>query len=165
VESPNSGIPFYASQLECAPYYHDWSALNPPVPPILHVTGSAVVPSSIYEVENVAASCMGNEVNCMAVSTPLTISTTRWGDVWEPYNPPDGSVQPDITDVSKLVDKFRNAIGAPIKARGIQAGQPGDAFGEVTMPVMAVDFGFSHISACVDAFRGVPYPYTIRACP
>ena len=55
--------------------------------------------------------------------------------------------------------------GAPIKARALLAGEPGNIFGEITPPVLNVDFGFSHISACVDAFRGVPYPYSIASCP
>jgi hypothetical protein len=92
------------------------------------------------------------------------VSTTRWGDVRAPYNPPDPSIQPDISDVSSLVDKFRSAPNAPIKARALLAGEPGNLFGEITPAVLNVDFGFSHISACVDAFRGVPYPYTIRTC-
>ena len=160
VESGANPVPFYAARLQCTPYYQDWTTVG-----LLHVTGSAITPSSVYEVENLAASCMGNEADCTAVSAPLSISTTRWGDVRTPYNPPDPSVQPDISDVSALVDKFRNAPGSPIKARGILAGAPGNIFGEVTHEVLNVDFGFSHISACVDAFRGVPYPYTISACP
>ena len=40
------------------------------------------------------------------------------------------------------------------------AGEPGNPFGEITPAVLNVAFGFSHISACVDAFRSVPYPYT-----
>jgi hypothetical protein len=160
MESSASGIPFFASQLQCDPYYQDWSTVG-----LLHVTGSAITPSSIYEVEHLGASCEGAEAGCAAVAAPLAISTTRWGDVRTPYNPPDPSVQPDISDVSSLVDKFRNAPGAPIKARGFLAGAPGNPFGEITPAVLGVDFGFSHISACVDAFRGVPYPYTISACP
>ena len=160
VESDATAIPFYASRLQCAPHYQDWSTVG-----LLHVTGSAITPSSSYGVEHLAASCQGNEAGCAAVAAPLNIATTRWGDVRNPYNPPDGSVQPDISDVSALVDKFRSAPGAPIKARGILAGAPGNPFGEVTHEVLDVDFGFSHISACVDAFRGVPYPYTISTCP
>jgi hypothetical protein len=160
VESGASGIPFYASRLQCTPHYQDWSTVG-----LLHVTGSAIAPSSSYGVENLAASCQGSEASCAAVSAPLSIATTRWGDVRTPYNPPDGSVQPDISDVSALVDKFRNAPGAPIKARALLAGEPGNNFGEITHAVLNVDFGFSHISACVDAFRGVPYPYTMSACP
>ena len=160
VESGASGIPFYASRLQCTAHYQDWSTVG-----LLHVTGSAITPSSQYDVENLAASCLGAESSCAAVSAPLSIVTTRWGDVRTPYNPPDPSVQPDISDVSSLVDKFRNAAGAPIKARGLLSGAPGNAFGEITHEVLNVDFGFSHISACVDAYRGAPYPYTISACP
>ena len=160
VESSASGVPFHAAHLQCAPHYQDWSTVG-----LLHVTGSAITPSSSYGVENVSVACQGSEANCTAVSAPLSIATTRWGDVRAPYNPPDPSVQPDISDVSALVDKFRGAPGAPIKARGLLAGAPGNPFGEITLAVLNVDFGFSHISACVDAFRGVPYPYTIATCP
>lgn len=160
VESASSGTPFLASQLQCTPHYQDWSTVG-----LLHVTGSAIVPSSIYAVEHLAASCAGAEAGCAAVSTPLTIVTTRWGDVETPYNPPSPTVQPDVTDIGALVNKFRSASGAPIKARASLAGAPGNTFGEITHEVLNVDFGFSHISACVDAFRGVPYPYAIKACP
>ena len=155
VESASSGTPFYASVLQCTPHYRDWSTVG-----LLHVTGSAIVPSSMYEVENVAAICSGIEANCTAVSAPLVIGTTRWGDVETPYNPPAPSTQPDLGDVSALVNKFRNAPGAPIKARALLVG--GDAFGAIDI---ATEFSFIHIAACVDAFRGRPYPHTIEACP
>ena len=132
---------------------------------LLHVTGSAIVPSSVYEIENVAANCAADEENCAVVSPPVIVTTARWGDVISPYNPPSGSVQPDVTDVSTLVDKFRGLVGAITKARALQAGEPGNVFGEITPAVVSVEFGFSHIATCVDAYRGVPYPYTISACP
>ncbi len=128
---------------------------------LVHVTGSAIVPSSIYEVENVAASCAGVESSCTAVSAPLQITTTRWGDVEVPYNPPSATVQPDVGDIGALVNKFRSAPGAPIKARALLAGD--DAFGNIA--TLGVDLGFGHIAACVDAFRGRPYPFMIEACP
>lgn len=156
VESSSTGTPFYASVLQCAPHYQDWSTVG-----LLHVTGSAIVPSSIYDVENVAASCAGVEASCTAVSAPLSISTTRWADVEQPYNPPATSDQPDTGDISALVNKFKSAAGAPIKARGLIAGN--DAFGNIT--TLNVDLGFGHISACVNAFRGAAYPYTIASCP
>jgi hypothetical protein len=158
--SSSNATPFYASTLQCTPHYQDWSTVG-----LLHILGSAVVPSSSYEVRIAAASCQGIEDRCTALSAPLTVVTTRWGDVETPYNPPSATVQPDVTDISALVNKFRNATGAPIKARALLAGAPGNVFGEITPEVLNVDFGFSHISACVDAFRGVPYPYTIQACP
>lgn len=158
MESTTLLIPFYASQLQCTPHYQDWGTVG-----LLHVTGSAIVPSSYYEVVAVDASCAGNETGCTAVSEPLIIKTTRWGDVEEEYNPPATTVQPDFTDISELVTKFRNSP-AP-KARLLLAGLSGDPYGEITHQVLNVDVNFSHISACVNAFRGVPYPYIIRACP
>lgn len=166
VESPNSGIPFQAASLQCAPHYQNWSTVG-----LLHVTGSGIVPSSVYRAEMVSGACMGLETTpaCLSggsmVSPQTEFRTTRWGDVEGPYNPPSVTVQPDVGDIGALVNKFRNAIGAPIKARAILAGAAGNPFGEVTPPVLAVDLSFSHISLCVDAFRGVPYPYTISSCP
>jgi hypothetical protein len=160
VESTSTSVPFFASNLQCTPHYQDWSAIE-----YLHVTGSAITPSSLYDIQYVPASCMGSEDTCAEITAPFTLATTRWGDVVVAFNPSDPSVQPDISDVSALVDKFRSAPSAPIKARGLLAGEPGNPFGEITDDVLSQDFGFSHISSCVDAFRGVPYPYTIEGCP
>jgi hypothetical protein len=106
---------------------------------------------------------MGHEATCTRVSAPLTILTTRWGDVQAPYSPPSPTAQPDVADIAALVGKFRSLPGAPIKARALLAGE--DAFGKITATTLNVDLNFSHIAACVDAFRGKPYPYTIQACP
>jgi hypothetical protein len=154
-ESTANPTPFYAASLQCTPHYQDWGTVG-----LVHVTGSAIVPSSIYDVENVAASCQGNEASCAAVSAPLSISTTRWGDVEVPYNPPSPTVQPDLGDVGALVNKFRSAPGAPIKARALQAGD--DAFGNIN--TINLDLGFGHIAArgCVSR---KPYPHTIQSCP
>jgi len=154
-ETNSNPATFFAAHLQCTPHYQDWSTVG-----LLHVTGSAITPSSLYEVENVAASCMGVEIGCTAVSAPLEIGTTRWGDVETPYNPPSLTVQPDLADVSALVNKFRNSPGAPIKARALLVG--GDAFGVIDI---ATEFSFIHIAGCVDAFRGRPYPHTIEECP
>jgi len=98
------------------------------------------------------------------VSGQLQIRTTRWGDMRSPYNPPDPSVQPDISDVAALVDKFRNAPGSPIKARAILVSGTSNPWGDMSNGVLQVDLGFSQISACVDAFRGLPYPYKMGKC-
>jgi hypothetical protein len=156
VESSANPVPFHAASLQCTPYYQDWSTIG-----LLHVTGSAITPSSEYEVENLAASCMGHETSCVAVSARLWGGTTRWGDVETPYNPPSTTTQPDLGDVGALVNKFRSAPDAPIKARALLAGD--DAFGNIN--TINLDLGFGHIAACVDAFRGKPYPHTIAACP
>ena len=153
VESASSGTPFYASQLQCMPEYRDWSTVG-----LLHVTGEAIMPSSTYQVENLAASCAGNEASCPAVSAALEVKTTRWGDVETPYNPPATDPQPDTSDISALVNKFKSAPGAPIKARALLFG---DSRGRIDI---APDFSFSHISMCVDAFKGSPYPYKPGKC-
>lgn len=160
-ESTEAGASFRASFLQCTPHYQEWGTVG-----LLHVTGSAIVPSSVYAAEMLANACAGVETTpqCSSggslVSTPLQIGTTRWGDVETPYNPPSATIQPDLADVSALVNKFRNAPGAPIKARALLIGI--DAAGTVDI---ATEFSFIHIAGCLDAFRGRPYPHTIQACP
>ena len=150
VESVSSGTLFYASKLQCAPHYQDWSTVG-----LLHVTGSEIVPSSSYEVENLAANCAGNEGGCSAVSVPLQIATTRWGDVVSAFQlPTPPATQPDFTDIGAMVNKFKSAPGAPIKARAMLAG-----YGLRGLINITPDLGFGHISACVDAFKGLPYWY------
>jgi len=73
-----------------------------------------------------------------------------------PFNPPSPDPQPDTADISALVNKFKSTIGAPIKARALLVDP---------VPDMESDLGFAHISACVDAFKGLPYPHTIASCP
>ena len=156
VESTANSTPLVAASLQCTPHYQDWSTIG-----MLHVTGSAIVPSSLYEVANVGSSCAGVEGNCTAVSIPISLTTTRWADVEVPYNPPSETAQPDVGDISALVAKFRSAPTSPIKARALIAGD--DASGNIAS--LSVDLGFTHIAACVDAFRGKPYPYTVTSCP
>ena len=145
IESTASGVLFWASKLQCEPYYRDWSTLG-----VLHVTGAEIIPSSYYDVQTVSQVCIGAEVGCADVSNALRIDTTRWGDVEIPYNPPSPTTQPDVGDIAALVNKFRSAAGAPIKARALLAGQ---------VPDLVLDLSFAHIAACVDAFRGNPYVY------
>ena len=147
VESSSSTETFHAASLQCAPYFMDWSTVG-----TLHVTGPEVVPSSVYEVWTLLDGCdSAVESN---FSSSISINTARWGDVEEPFNPPAVSAQPDFEDIAGLVDKFRSAAGAPIKARALLAGS--DASGNINL---APDLSFAHISACVDAFRGKAYPY------
>ncbi len=161
VESVSSGVPFMASKLQCAPYYQDWTTIS-----LLHVTGEAIVPSSSYDVENLAAACMGLETTapCLSgganVSAPMPIATGRWGDVVTTFQLPTPPVtQPDFNDIGALVNKFKSALGAPIKARAMLAGE-----GARGLINLTPDLGFGHISACVDAFKGLPYPYKVGKC-
>jgi hypothetical protein len=162
-ESSASDATYRASIFSCVPHYRDWSHQG-----LLHVTGSAITPSSIYHVENVAALCQGVEESpaCLSggqnVSSQLEIRTTRWGDVTAAYNPPANTAQPDVTDIAALVSKFRSMPDAPIKARALLSGY--DSFGAFNESVLSLDTNFSHIAACVDAYRGRPYPAKMGRC-
>ena len=162
-ESSSFPVQFKASFARCQPHYQDWSTVG-----LLHVTGSATPPSSIFHVENVDGVCQGveNTVDCQSgginVSSQLEVRTSRWGDVDLPFNPPPGSRQPDVGDTAALIKKFRNAQGSVIKARALIAAQ--DAFGVINTSTITNDLGFSPIAAVVDAFRGNPYPYKMGKC-
>jgi hypothetical protein len=153
IESTAQPIPFYASFLQCTPHYRNWSTVG-----LLHVSGTEVVPSSLYDVQTFAASCQGNEAACTAISAVVQFATTRWGDVEAPYQPPDPTQQPNVADISALVNKFKSALGAPIKVRALLTPS-------LLTSQMGVDVAFNQISACVDAFKGTPYPFSPTACP
>lgn len=147
VESTSSQVPFNAAYLQCTPHYADWGAIG-----LLHVFGAEIVPSSIYEVQAVIEGCP--IASTLAYSSAFQVVTGRWGDLEIPFNPPANSQQPDVGDISALVNKFRSSSGAPTKARSIMAG---------VIPDLDVDLDFGHVSACVDSFRGLGFPYPVPA--
>ncbi len=151
VESVANPSTFWASTLQCTPHYMDWSTVGP-----IHIVGSEVVPSSTLSVRTFGLNCMNLEPTCTNVSTPLEISTARWGDVQIPFAVPGGPTQPDLGDAAALVDKFKNQPAALSKVRTKL--QP-------AIPNMAADVDFSDISICIDAFKGKPYPFTMQSCP
>jgi hypothetical protein len=123
----------------------DWGSVG-----LVHVFGSEVMPSSIYEIAAISTDCnTNNETN---YAPALTVQTGIWGDIADPIQQPSPATrtQPDISDVSALVDKFRAWPGAPMVARSLL--QP-----NVPDPILPINF--SDISACVDSFKGVAYPY------
>jgi len=112
----------------------------------VHVTDDEIVPNARYELQVIDCTCdPADEAN---YSAPLSITTSRWGDLVGMNNaqPPNGTV--DFVDVSGVVDKFKNSAGAPIKSRTDVAPD---------VPNRVVDF--VDIPGVVDAFRGRPYPY------
>lgn len=147
VESTTNPAEVYSAELVCDPFYRDWSGID-----LLHVTGSAVVPSSVYEVQSIIQGLDINEES--NYSAPITVVTSRWSDVVYPYNPPSTTVQPDATDITALADKFRSLVGSISKPRALLAGA-----GMTDIPGLTLDVNFAEISACLDAFRGRPYPY------
>jgi hypothetical protein len=122
------------------------------------VTGAEVVPSSAYDVQQWAASCLGNEAACSVVSTALRLSTARWGDVVAPFQGlTDPLTQPNISDVAAVVDTFKGVAAAPTKARAqMQPNVPNPS-----APINIVD-----VANTVDAFKNFAYPYSgPNPCP
>jgi hypothetical protein len=141
---------FKAARVQCAPYYHDWGSEG-----TIHVVGAEVIPSSSYEVEVFAASCMGNEATCLDVSAPVTIGTRRFGDIAAAFNPPSTTTQPDAIDITQLVNKLKNVTGAPLKVKAqLQPNLP-----ELNADVNALD-----IVAVVDAVKQLAYAFS-GPCP
>jgi hypothetical protein len=145
LNNPAAGA-FRAARLQCTPFYHDWSLEQ-----LLFIMGAEILPSSVYEIENVSANCTGSEADCTQVSDSLRVVTGRHGDVVAPFNPPGPTQQPDGVDVASMVNKFRGLVGAPSKTIAkLQPNVP-----EPNANVDALD-----IVACVDAFRGFRYPFS-----
>ncbi len=141
---------FRAARLQCTPLYRNWSEEAE-----FSIIGAEIVPSSTYHVQNVAELCRGNEAACAAVSAPLVLSTGRYGDIVAEFSPPSHTTQPDVTDVSQVVSKFKNVGGAPPKA--IAQLQP-------NLPELNTDVNVSDIVQCVDAYKQFAYPFS-GPCP
>jgi len=112
----------------------------------LHVSDNEIVPSGIYDVQPI--DCANDPSHEACYSDPLTIATSKWGDiVGDSYNQaPDNVV--NFADIACAVDKFKNTPEAPIKSRADVAPD---------VPDKIIDF--TDISMAVDAFRGLAYPY------
>ncbi len=141
---------FKASRLQCTPFYHDFASEG-----LIHVVGAEILPSSIYELQVLSQGCEGNESACTAVWWPITMTTRRFGDIAALYNPPSTTQQPDVTDLSQLVNKYKNVTGAPSKA--IAQLQP-------NLPELNTDLSVSDIVQCVDAVKSFAYPFS-GPCP
>ncbi len=142
LETPNPATFFHQAGLSCSPEFFDWGSLG-----TVHVSDRGIVPGAEYEIQAVQMLCdPKNEEN---YTVPLSVRTVAlWGDVVQPFSPPSDTTQPDFGDVAVVVDKFKDAPGAVLKARG-------DLYPDV--PDQSVNF--SDISVAVDAFRGFPYPF------
>jgi len=132
---------FPASAASCVQFFNDWT-----VYPRYFAYGSAILPGSQYEIRFGDHDCMnsGNE-DCL--SPPIVVSTGKWGDIETPFG---GMSQPNFSDVSAEVDKFRQIVGAPIKPRSQLRNNQTDP---------SVRVNFTDISLCVNAFQGFAYPY------
>ncbi len=144
------GDSFLVARLQCTPYYHDWTAEGQ-----VSAVGAEIIPSSVYEIENLSPRCAGEEATCQIVSFAVQFDTGVFGDLADTFDPLAPGTQPDALDVSALVSKFKALPGAPSKA--FASLQP-------NVPDWNSDVNALDIAACVSAFRNEPYPYS-GPCP
>jgi hypothetical protein len=131
---------FKRAELQTTQHCMDWSTVG-----VLHVADSEIVPSAVYTVQ--AINCATNPLNELSYSPPLSITTSKWGDIaGGGCQAPNNAV--DMVDISCLIDKFNNRPGAPMKARS-----------DIAPDVPDKVVNFVDIEKIVDAFRSVLYPY------
>ncbi|UCC32087.1 MAG: EF-hand domain-containing protein, partial [Phycisphaerales bacterium] len=136
---------FVAASLQCDPYYTDWNTYG-----TIHVHHRDIIPLGAYELQEVELVC--DRAQEGSFSAPLELAASKWGDIvgdclTTPCSPPDGTVGIP-TDLTALVDKFKNLAGAPTKAR---------ADLEPATPDLVINV--ADMTYCVDAFRGFEYPF------
>ena len=144
-EVPEVGS-FRAARLQCTPYYRDWTTED-----LVHVVGAELMPSSTYQVDVLAADCMGSESTCSLVSSYNILMTARYGDITLLFNPPWTETQPDALDVVALVNKLKSINGALSKS--FTQLQP-------NVPDLNSDLSALDIVAGVDAIKGSAYPFS-----
>jgi len=146
---------FWTAMIQCEPHFADWSMLG-----TVQVRGEGIVPEAVYELQAIRETCdLQAESH---YSTSLQASTCLWGDIVEdctttPCGPPDGTIGV-TTDVTAVLDKFKNEQGAPVKARC-----------DIEPNVLDLKINISDVSFVLDAFRGWSYPFEgpgpVDPCP
>jgi hypothetical protein len=136
---------FRAARLQCTPYYTDWAAEGP-----FYIYGAEIIPSSLYQVDQLDATCMGNENACPDIVQSLSLATARHGDTAEPFNPPSTTGQPNALDIVAIVDHYKHLPNAP--KRVWVSLYP--ALPELNGSVDILD-----VANVVNAFKGFAYAY------
>ncbi len=118
---------------------------------VLHVGDINIVPGTVYEVRAVDCACDPSEPP--AESEPLTIVTSRFGDITEflgncPVDPPDGAN--NVDDILAVLSKFSSATCAILKSRADL--EPADLDRQINV---------SDALQTVRAFQGLPYDLSI----
>jgi len=140
---------FKAAALQCAPNFRDWGDVD-----VIQVFGSEIIPSSTYEIQIIQEGCsVLAEDNFSAITEA---HTGRWGDVARPFWEPNGTIQPDMVDISQLIGKFQESPGG--LARPAAQLQP-----RVVDPAELVNF--LDISHGIEAFRGFQFPDQLGPVP
>jgi len=144
---------FMASQLQCTPYFTDWSAIG-----TVYVYGDAVLPNSAYDAQMFHQACAPFVTDESKFSSPVSVDTALWGDVVPPlgtWDIPD--TQPNFADISAIVGTF---IGRPGAAHRTHSQlQP-------NVPIPDNSVSFADVNADLQAYMGMDYLYAgPSACP
>ncbi|MBI1825866.1 MAG: hypothetical protein HY287_05915 [Planctomycetes bacterium] len=155
-ESPPTS--FKCAYLQCTPVYANWTALLNGQ--WLHLMGPEIMPSSLYTIDQLNVSCQGNEQNCSDVAATTQVETARNGDCFPPYQDRTTGApltQPNISDVSAIVDKFK---GVPTAISRTRAQLVPSTIG-INQRVSITD-----VATDIDAFINLPYYQAgPRNCP
>ena len=108
--------------------------------------GAAVVPSSQYDVAQLAPSCLGDEASCTAISSELQVLTATHGDV-DPVT--DGL---SVLDIARIVDHLKGVAESLSKPNVHLRPNVPDALGE---NVNVLD-----VATAVDAVKGNAYGFS-----
>lgn len=163
VESSTFATNYRCGTLGCEPEYRDWATdlsveTNPSQPDgLIHVAGTAVVPSSIYEVDHIAESCgFGVSADeCVDSSDFIVLATSRWGDVGKgSAGAPDGFV--NVIDTGLIIDNVKGLTTAISERRAWLKNPPRPDLN----PIHVHDIGL-----VIDACKGLRFPYVIESCP
>jgi hypothetical protein len=144
-----SSTTLWASEMDCTPYYTDWTQYG-----VVHVFDEGITPGGVYDIQVInSAASLVIESN---YSDPLTMIQSTWADLVKdctttPCGPPDGTT--GIVDVSAVLDKFKNLTGNVIKARADLEGSPS---GDHRIPDQMINI--TDVTYCLGAFLGQTYP-------
>ena len=139
-----------AAKLQCEPFYTDWGAAG-----TVNVYGEEILPNSAYDVQAIQQGC--NKLDERCYSAQSQAQTGKWGDIVAPFAYENIRPQPDILDVSAIVDKIKLTNGAPTKPMAQLRGQ-------LVNPSENVNV--LDIQYAIDALKGSQYPFDIAtSCP
>lgn len=141
--------PYKCAFLGCEPEYRDWgAAANGGV---LHVTGSEIVPSSVYHIQLLAESCTANWAN---YSAAIVVESGVWGDVTGTGGVPNNVA--NALDISAVVDKVMSSVTAlPMPQLWLRNQNPYP----VNVGVNVLDIGLLS-----NVLVGQPYNYEVGTC-
>jgi hypothetical protein len=143
--APGLPLRFALAKREAEPYFADWSGYD-----VVRVAHPVIIPGGTYHIQGIYESCDTDLETDYSV--PAAVETSHWGDAVGnctviPCLPPDGVVNV-TTDVTAVLDKFKNLSGAVAKAR---------ADFEPEVPDQRVNI--TDVTFCLDAFLGAAYPF------